>query len=151
MTSPQTELEKANDAKDVKRLLLAAKRIPELEQQLAVRNSECEAVCRKLLTAEQQIKHLHQEQAAIRIACWREFDTPIDVDEDVLDLIDKIIDHHKTKEQELSTLRTEYKNALEALAHVVWSDRLYDSCSYCKSAKELLSSPFAIAAMKGEV
>lgn len=156
MNTEQTELEKANEeyiqyAKDVKRLLLAVKRIPELEQ---------------------QVKNLHQEQGAIRIACQRELDTPIAVDEDVLDLIGKIIDHHKAKEQDLSNLRTDYKKALDALndeipslvcAFVIsqhlppcdsYTNPEENWCGVCKRRRRvniILSSHSAIAAMKSEV
>lgn len=149
----------------MEQLLLAAKRLKEVEK---AKDYADRMLAEKNITANtfmNQIKMLHQEQHGIRIACQREFDTPIAVYEDVLDLVGKIIDHHKSKEQELSDLRAEYKNAVEAIdrqphqrncilntpypfsgsARLEWENL---KCTCWKSA--ILSTPSAIAAMKGD-
>lgn len=52
----------------------------------------------------QTIRALEQTESAIRTGLQREFDTVIQPDADIIDLVTSVIDHHKEKEQQLLSL-----------------------------------------------
>lgn len=186
MTPPQTELEKAIEQSEayrsrrwmvpqtiVETLLLAAKRIPELEQQLKAmtierdcwiyNTNELQKGYNKL---EQRVKEVEKENKSLNddldsiltdvnyeggVQYWMKNSTSLMKDNL------KILN-------DLSTLRTEYKKALQLLEHCRYEYNISDNlvCKTCNHRKgeghsdvcksqTVLSSPSAIAARKDEV
>lgn len=147
-----------------------AKRSRELEQQLAIRNNECETICKKLVTAENANIQLKMDIQHIHIQHEEEFK---EVMKESCEHCGSTLIYYgppncpscgapnccqtccklTSLEQQLALLHIEYKKALEAISDLIKVDgsRLHpvDMTQKWLRVEQLLSTPSAIAAMKG--
>jgi hypothetical protein len=70
---------------------------------------------KQLAEAAKRVEALEAEQVAIRTGFQKEFDAKIADDEDILDLVEKFIEHHKQKETKISSLEAKIAEKDEAL------------------------------------
>lgn len=186
MTTPQTKLDNAIElqkhrlkwtvdttdgtmvlpASHVRLFISAAEKMPELERLLSIRNAECEAVCKKLLTAEQRVKEVEKERERlfdlVRYQRAELHQAELISDGEYTSLLADYsskarLETYDDMRKQLSILRTEYRNALEEIKklqrhyRIMYAINIVGLRNMKTPYDKVLSSPFAIAAMKGEV
>lgn len=106
-------------ASDLRLFVDAAKRSRELEQQLTIRNNECDAICKKLVTAENANIQLKMDIQHIRIQHEEEFKEVVKERDEFKELADDYFNQLAKMNHKLSLLHIEYKQVRERLLNVL--------------------------------